>query len=354
MNNIDKLRQFLKKENCDAAILTSGPSRLYFSGFKGTDGYLFITAEEQYIITDSRYTIQVYEETKDFTLLSGADSNFDLISSIVKKNEIKSIAFEDSDVTVSKFNSIKTALPSCEFIEIGNKLTEIRRKKSEYELNKISDALKLSEYALRKTLENISKGMTEVQIAAILESYMRSGGAEKLAFDTVCVSGARSALPHGAATEKTIENGDFLTLDFGCVIDGYCSDITRTFIVGNPTEMHKEIYNTVLNAQLYAESMIKPGVTAKEADAYARNIISQKGYGVNFGHSLGHGVGIEIHELPNVSPRSNSALTAGDVITVEPGIYIENFGGVRIEDMMYIGEKETYILTTFTKELISI
>ena len=354
MDKLKKIRELLVSLNADAAVLTSFPSRIYFSGFKGSDGCVFITKDEQYIITDSRYTLQVYDEAKDFTLISGYESNFELLLPIIKKCNISKVAFENNDMTVSRFELLKETLNCCEFINLDNRLTTIRRTKTRNEVKSISEALKLSEYALEQTVQKIKEGMTEVQVAAILESYMRSGGAEKLAFETVCVSGARSALPHGAATDKKLEKGDFLTLDFGCVIDGYCSDITRTFVVGNPSELQKEIYDTVLSAHLYAEKMISPGVRCSEADEFARKIIISKGYGINFGHSLGHGVGIQVHELPNLSPRSDSVLTAGDVVTVEPGIYIEDLGGVRIEDMVYISEDKPEILTNFTKELIII
>ena len=352
MEKIEKLRCLLSQLNCDAAILTSYPSILYFSGFNSEDGYLFITKDEQYVITDSRYTLQVKEQSKEFTHINGSCADFELISPIVEKCNIKSIAFENKSLTVANFEQIKKSATKCDFIPLDNRITEIRRTKTEKEVNGIISALQLSEYALEKTINEIHSGMTEVQVAAILESYMRSGGAEKLAFDTVCASGYRSALPHGIATNKVLENGDFLTLDFGCVIDGYCSDITRTFAIGTVSDLQKEIYDTVLKAQLRAEKMITPGTPASNADAYARDLINKKGYGINFGHSLGHGVGIQIHELPNLSPRSNAILSKGDIITIEPGIYIENFGGVRIEDMAYVGENDITILTKFPKELI--
>ena len=354
MDKIRKLRELLLTLDCDAALLTSFPSRLYFSSFSGGDGYLFITKNSCYIVTDSRYTLQVHQESKSFALIEGADTNYELLKPITEKEDIKKIAFEDCEITVSSFNLLKTALPDAKFKPLGNMLREIRRTKNAVELKKIKASLALSEYALSKTLEKISAGMSETEVAAILEGYMRSEGAEKTSFDTICASGIRSALPHGMASGKIIEKGDFLTLDFGCVLDGYCSDITRTFVIGSITDYQKEIYSIVLKAQLQAEKVIVSGILAKEADATARNIINSHGYGKKFGHSLGHGVGLEIHELPNLSPRSTATLCPGDVVTVEPGIYIENFGGVRIEDMVYIGEKNAEILTKFPKELIII
>jgi len=352
MKRLDLLRNYLESINCDSALLTSYPAVFYFSGFTSEDAYLFVTKNEQYIVTDSRYFLQAKSESNDFQLISGSCADFKYLKPLIKKENISSIAFEDLHFTVSAFKSLKESIEIEDLIPLNNKITDIRRCKSGDEVEKITKALKLAEYALNKTVLQISAGMTEVQVAAILESNMRSEGAEKTSFDTICASGFRSAFPHGTASNKVIEKGDFLTLDFGCILDGYCSDITRTFVIGTASEKQKEIYNTVLNAQLSAEKIISAGISCKDADASARRIINEAGYGINFGHSLGHGVGIEIHELPNLSPRSESILSAGDIVTVEPGIYIEDFGGVRIEDMVHISENETKILTTFPKELI--
>ena len=354
MSKIEKLCSLCKSRGFDAALITSPHSRFYFSGFTGGDGYLFITKKAQYIITDSRYTLQAQNECKDFVLIEGADTDFSLLKPIVKNEGIKKIAFEDTDLTFSKYNLLSEALPEAEKIPLCGSMRELRREKETEELEKIKASLALAEYALSKTIERISAGMTECEVAAILESYMRSGGAQRVSFDTICASGVRGALPHGTATDKPLEKGEFLTLDFGCILNGYCSDITRTFAIGNVNERQKEIYDIVLKAQLRAEKLIKSGLSAKEADAAARDVINAHGYGTAFTHSLGHGVGLEIHEFPNLSPKSSAVLSKGDVVTVEPGIYIENFGGVRIEDMVYISDEHAEILTKFPKELIII
>lgn len=351
MDRIENLRKLLDKLNCDAALLTSFPSLFYFSGFTSCDAYLLVTKSEQYIITDSRYTLQVKAECGNFSLIDGSNSNFELIKPIIVKENIRNIAFEDLDLTVSKYGLLTNSVGEIALTPLKNSITELRRKKSKAEIKKIAEALRLSEYALTQTISKIKVGMTEVEVASILESKMRSCGASKTSFDTICASGTRSALPHGAASDKPIENGDFLTLDFGCVLDGYCSDITRTFIVGIANEKQIEIYNTVLKAQTESERIICSGLSCKDADNTARKVINAAGYGKNFGHSLGHGVGIEIHELPSLSPRSEAVLSHGDIVTVEPGIYVEGFGGVRIEDMVYIEDDKTEILTKFPKKL---
>lgn len=351
MDKLSKLKILLKEKGASAALLTSNPSLIYFSGFTGGDAYLFITETAQYIITDSRYTIQAKNECKHFSVVNGSCVDFSLIKPLAEKEDIKYIAFEDTEMSVNCFNSLKNAFSKAEYIPLSDSIRVIRRNKSSEEIKKITDSLRLSEYALYKTVPQIKAGMSEVAVAAILESIMRSEGAEKTSFDTICASGIRSALPHGTASKKIIETGDFLTLDFGCILDGYCSDITRTFVIGKAKEKQRIIYETVLNAQLEAEKILKPEINAADADNAARQIITKAGFGLNFGHSLGHGVGLEIHELPNLSPKSQAVLSNGDIVTVEPGIYIENYGGVRIEDMVCITENKSEILTKYPKEL---
>lgn len=352
MKRLEKLRNYLKSINCDSALLTSFPSIFYYSGFTSEDAYLYITQNEQYIITDTRYTIQAKLESPAFTLVDGYSSVYEFIKPLAEKENIKSVAFEDLHLTVSAYNLLKESTTFSEYLPLKTKITQLRRKKDLDEIKKISNALKVAENALENTIPYIKPGKTEIEIAAILESNMRKLGAEKTSFSTICASGVRGALPHGSASQKVIENGEMITLDFGCIFEGYCSDITRTFSVGTPSDKQKEIYNTVLAAQLEAEKILKSGLSCKDADFAARSVIEKSGYGKNFGHSLGHGVGIEIHELPNLSPRSETVLAAGDVVTVEPGIYVESFGGVRIEDMVVIGDDKIEILTEFTKELL--
>ena len=208
--------------------------------------------------------------------------------------------------------------------------------------------------AFEYILGRIKEGVTEREIALDLEFFMKKQGATALSFDTISASGIRSAMPHGIATDKKIENGDFLTLDFGCVFEGYCSDMTRTVVVGKANDKQKEIYNTVLKAQTTAIDAIKAGMKCSEVDGVARKIITAAGYGENFGHSLGHSVGIEIHENPSFSPKSNAVVQNGNVITVEPGIYIDGFGGVRIEDLIVVQNGKAVNLTSSPKELIEI
>ena len=234
------------------------------------------------------------------------------------------------------------------------KISSLRQKKDAEEIAKIRAAEALGDAAFSYILDKIRPGVSEIEIALELEFFMRKNGASGLSFETIAASGVRSAMPHGTASEKMIEKGDFLTLDFGCVLDGYCSDMTRTVVIGAPDLRQKEIYETVLLAQETALSKIEPGVACAEIDRAAREVIQNAGYGDCFGHALGHSVGIEIHEKPVFSPKSKDILEEGHVITVEPGIYLENFGGVRIEDVVAVCGKKAENLTKSPKNFIII
>lgn len=354
MSNLDKSRKIINETGADALLITSHENRFYISGFYGTAGYLLITKDNAYLVTDSRYTLQAKEQAKDFEVITKAETDFSPIAETVSKENIKSIAFEDTKISVFTFSALKKALPKTELLPCGEKLTQLRRTKSADEVKKIKASLSLAEGAFLNILPKLHEGMNECEIAAEIENFMRRGGALKPSFDTICASGIFSAMPHHTASDKPLRNGDFLVMDYGCILDGYCSDITRTVIIGKAGERQREIYDTVLKAQAEAEKAIAPGRRAADIDKAARDEIDAAGFGKYFTHSLGHGVGIEIHELPNLSPRSEAVLTEGDIVTVEPGIYIDGLGGVRIEDMAYIGDTEAEILTTLPRELIEI
>ena len=231
-------------------------------------------------------------------------------------------------------------------------IEKLRMIKTDDEIRTIRRAAEIADEAFSHILTFIKPGVTELEVSNELEFFMRRLGASESSFDTIVASGKRSALPHGVATGKTIENGDMVTLDFGALYDGYVSDITRTVAVGEPTEELKKIYHIVLEAQMRACSALKPGMTGKEADAVARDYIKDHGYGEAFGHSTGHGIGLEVHEGPGLSFRSDTVLKPGMVVTVEPGIYVPGLGGVRIEDDVLITEDGCELLTSSPKELI--
>ena len=343
MTRTDKIRAHL--EDGVGVIISGYPNIFYYSGFTSEDAVLVVTKDRQILATDARYTVQAKLQAPDFEIYdieNGLKKLFDGI-----KEEV--FGFEENVMTVSEMAIFQKLTKK--LIPMSEKLNKPRRIKDSEEIEKIARAEELAKDALLHTMPKIKVGMTEREVALLIEFYMLKNGASKTSFETVVASGLRSSMPHGVASDKVIESGDFVTMDFGCVLDGYCSDMTRTVVMGKASERQREIYDIVKNAQEAALLAIACGKGCAEIDKVARDIIENAGYGANFGHSLGHSVGIEIHEAPNFSPRSKDLAQAGNVITVEPGIYIEGFGGVRIEDVAVVGEK-TKNLTDFTKELI--
>ena len=347
LDRVEKLCNSI--EYNQAALISSYPNIFYYSGFRSEDAYLLISHDKRYIITDSRYTIQAKEQAPDFELFdikNGFEKLFSRVSERV-------IGIEEEEIHLKQYKILKRKLQrGQEFVEMQKNINSLRRVKDEDEIRRMAAAEQIGDAAFEYVLPKIREGITEREIALELEFFMKKQGASSLSFDTIAASGARSAMPHGVASDKVIENGDFLTLDFGCVYEGYCSDMTRTVAVGAVSDRQREIYDIVLRAQLAAISAAKKGRACSYVDGVARKIITDAGYGKNFGHGLGHSVGIEIHESPSFSPKCNDTLKNGHVITVEPGIYVEGFGGVRIEDLIVIKDDEAINLTKSPKELI--
>jgi Xaa-Pro aminopeptidase len=349
LNRVDKLRELLNDD--EAALISSYPNIFYYSGFTSEDAYLLISHERQLLVTDSRYTIQAHEQAPDFEVVD-IKIGFEEIFRKVKETHI---GYEEAHMTVAEYKKLWKKLGSQkDFIELQKVINQSRRIKDLREIEKIAEAEKIGDAAFEYVLPRIKVGRTEREIALELEFFMKNQGATALSFDTIAASGKRSAMPHGMASEKVIENGDFLTLDFGCVFEGYCSDMTRTVVVGKADERQKEIYDIVLTAQKSAIEAIEAGKKCSEVDAVARGIIKERGYGDNFGHGLGHSVGIEIHEMPSLSPKCHDIIENGHILTVEPGIYIEDFGGVRIEDLIIVEDGKARNLTFSPKELIEL
>lgn len=342
-------RLFDNSEGYDAFFISSYPNIFYYSGFESDDGFLLITRERHILITDSRYTVQAKEQAPDYEIVdiaSGLKSVFAGIDGGV-------IGFEDSHITVSGYEHIKAALADGQSLKPAQTVINAPRLiKDKEEIKKIAEAERLGDEAFSHVLNMIKQGITENEVALELEFFMKKNGASALSFDTIAASGVRGAMPHGRASEKVIESGDLLTLDFGCVLNGYCSDMTRTVAVGNISDWQKEVYNVVLKAQTEALGAIVAGKKCSEIDAIARDIIKDAGYGENFGHALGHSVGIEIHEEPRLSPKCDDIIENGHILTVEPGIYIENRGGVRIEDLVAVSDGRAVNLTHSDKRLI--
>ncbi len=350
---MDNTFRLPKKDNT-AYVLTTPHSLRFFSGFSGGEGVLVIGDNYKYLITDFRYIEAAENETNEYNIIE-AVPYFSKLEDIFTKHNIKTAVIEDKFLSVGEYSSLKKILSDRVKIEFGSDVIEKARIcKTEEEISHIRHAEEIGSEAYNYILGEIKEGVSEILLAAKLEYFMRLKGAEKTSFDTIVVSGCKTSLPHGVPSDKKITYGDFITMDFGCVYKGYCSDMTRTVVFGKASDKQREIYDTVLKAQLDAISYIKSGVSAKAADSVARNIIEEAGYGKNFGHSLGHGVGLLVHELPGVSPKSDYVLEENMVISCEPGIYIPDFGGVRIEDLLVVKKDGTENLTSASKKFTEI
>lgn len=350
MERIEKIRNGLEERHIDAALVFEPHNIYYISGFTGGEGCVVITESRAYLVTDFRYIEQAKNESPEFEVVRVDNPAKDL-SGFISGLGISSVGFEEDFVSFGTYTNLKSSLEDIELIPLNGLIEDIRQVKDEDEVDRISKAQVLAEEALSYVKGMIRPGLTERQIALELEFYIKKKGSSGLSFDTIVASGLRSSLPHGKATDKVIEDGDFVTIDFGIVWDWYCSDMTRTYVVGRASDKQKEIYNVVLEAQVTALEGIKAGLTGIEADKLARDIIEKYGYGDYFGHGLGHGVGLQVHELPMVNKRGAKPLEENSVITCEPGIYIPGFGGVRIEDLLVVKDNGILNLTHIDKKL---
>ena len=353
--NLDSLMSVMP-ENIDAALIVTPCNRRYFTGFNSSDGFLLVTRKGSIFYTDSRYIEAAQKQIKCCEVAEGKQV-FSQMKDYLNEKNVKTVAIEANGMTLAEFSRLQNNenMKEFEFISddsLDTAISVFRKVKSREEMGKIIQAQKIAENAFLHILNFISKGKTEKEIQLELDFFMLKNGAEALSFDTIVVSGVNSSMPHGVPSEKVIEDGDFITMDFGAVVDGYHSDMTRTVAVGVVTDEQQKVYDTVLNAQMASLDVVKAGVSCFDADKAARDIIVNAGYGDYFGHGTGHGVGVEIHELPNLSPRSNMILEKGNIVTVEPGIYLPGKFGVRIEDMAFVTENGCENLTNAQKSLI--
>ena len=321
---------------------------------KSSAGMLLIFKECAYLIIDFRYIEKARNTVKNCTVME-QENLTEQINSLMKKHNAKSLAVESMDMTLSRMSFLEKKFPDIEFIksdELSNNIYDMRTIKSTEEIEKIHKAQKIAEKAFDEILGFIRPGVTEREIALKLDNCMLENGAEGLSFETIALAGANTSMPHGVPGNYKVKNGDFVLMDFGAVYDGYHSDMTRTVCVGQSSEKMGKIYDIVLKAQLEALKKVKSGITGSELDGYARDIIDESGYGDFFGHSLGHGVGMEIHEFPTASSKSEPILKENMVVTVEPGIYLPGEFGVRIEDFVVVTENSHQNLTNCPKKLI--
>ncbi len=353
-NRLAKLRLKMASEHLDAIFITSFPHRFYFAGFTGDSGYLLILPDRQYLLTDARFTLQAKNESADFEVVDYEGKLFGKMKEYINSAQAKRLGIEDASMSVAFYQKLKEALPEMEAVPFSEVLTSLRRIKEPEELRRIAAAEEIGDRAFSYTIERMKIGMTEREVAALLEGCMRTLGAEKVSFDTIVASGARGALPHGVASEKKLEVGDAVVMDFGCIYEGYCSDMTRTVVMGRASDKLKAAYKSVLSAGELAIQGARAEMSAKDLDAIARNRLEKDGWGDYFTHSLGHGVGIDIHEAPTASPRSSDILESGMTVTVEPGIYLPGEFGIRIEDLIAFDGDKVRNFTHSRKELLII
>ncbi|MDQ0231937.1 Xaa-Pro aminopeptidase [Metabacillus malikii] len=349
---LEKIRNRFHELSIDGLLITSEFNRRYMTGFTGTSGLAIITETKAIFMTDFRYMEQAAKQVQQFEIIQHTGLLSEEVAKVAKELGIKKLGFEQDHLTYQQYALYKNALATTEFVPVSGAVEKLRLIKSPSEIKILKEATEIADAAYNHILTYVKPGIREIEVSNELEFFMRKNGATSSSFDIIVASGYRSALPHGVATEKVIEKGDFVTLDFGAYYKGYCSDITRTFAVGEPADELKKIYEVVLEAQKRGMAGIKPGMNGKEADALTRNYITEQGYGEYFGHSTGHGLGMEVHEGPALSVRSNTILEPGMVVTVEPGIYVAGLGGVRIEDDTVITDSGNESLSHSPKELI--
>lgn len=353
-NRLTALRSLLAEKNLDGVIVTKYVNLHYFSGFRGDDTTLVITKDKALLVTDNRYTEQAQKQAPLFEVVEHRHGLIKKTAELVKKLGCRRVGFEGNAILYDVYAGLASLLDGVEFRTPLN-LDALRQIKDEEEIGYIRKACEFADKAFEDIVKFIKPGMTEIAVAARLEQVMREAGSEKPSFDTIVASGLRGSMPHGTATEKLIEEGDFVTMDYGAKYQGYCSDITRTVCVGRASDRQREVYNAVLGTQKMVLEAIAPGKSGKEIDAASRAFLKKYDLAQYFGHGLGHSLGLEIHEEPRLSPSSTCEhLQPGMLITDEPGVYLPGWGGLRIEDTVLVTKTGSERLTKSNKELVEI
>lgn len=353
MDRLKQIREKLNEFGLDGLLITNSKNRRYMTGFTGTAGIVVISLTKAVFITDFRYVEQAKNQVKNYEIVQHKGPIHEEVASLVKELGIKKMGFEQDEMTYGTYK-LYDNIVSAQLVPTSGMIESLRLIKCEDEIQILKEAAAIADQAFEHILKVIKPGVTELVVSNELEFYMRKLGATSSSFDTIVASGERSALPHGVASNKVINTGELVTLDFGAYYKGYCSDITRTVAVGEISDDLKNIYDIVLQAQLRGMNGVKAGMTGKQADALTRDYIAEKGYGDYFGHSTGHGIGLDIHEGPALSMKSDTVLVPGMVVTVEPGIYLQGVGGVRIEDDIVITKDGNAALTQSPKQLIQL
>ena len=353
-SRLEKLRTKLEERDLDAFLVSTAENRRYVSGFAGSAGYLVVSRDQAFLATDFRYTEQAAHQSPNFQVVkSGRDWSW--LVELLNANPYRRIGFESQHLTVETYRQLSKSLKELPpkhrptLVAAPGTVESLRTVKDEEELALLQKAIDVADAAMESVATTIVPGETEIQVAWRLEKAMRESGAESLSFDTIVAAGPNGAMPHHMPTDRPIAIGEPVVIDMGAKVNGYCSDITRTICVGEPDERFKATYDIVLGAQLTAIATVRAGMNGEQADNLSRVVINEAGYGENFGHSLGHGIGLEVHEYPGVGAKSNHVLQEGMVFSIEPGIYLSGWGGVRIEDLVLLGSDGAKVLSKATK-----
>ena len=352
---LDRIRKGMANRDLEALLVTSDENRRYISGFTGSAGTLVITHKSALLATDFRYIEQASQQSPDFEIVH-ITGGLDWLKSFISGNRIKNVGFERNQMSVdshanivSAFKDLADTPEAISLIPAPNLVEELRSIKYPDELDIITRAIEISDEAFAQVAPTIEPGQTESDVAWRLEKAMRELGAESVSFETIVATGPNAALPHHRPSDQQIREGEPLIIDMGARYKGYCSDLSRTLCLGQQDETFRKVYDTVLGAQLTAITTVTEGMTGAEADALARKVIAEANYGENFGHSLGHGVGLAVHEQPGVGPRSANKLSNQMAFTIEPGIYISGWGGVRIEDIVFLENGKAKVISKAPK-----
>jgi len=353
-DRLEALLARLSRDNLDALVVSHAPNIRYLSGFSGSAGLLLVTNRGALFITDFRYETQAAEEIGDLArIVIDGTGAWERLVKLIPDYGVRAVGFEAHVLTVREADRLAADKLPCSFCPVAEHVEALRAIKSPEEIAAIRAAASLAGEALAEVIRQVRAGQTEQEVAALLEGALRRGGTEGYPFPTIVASGPRSALPHARTTARVIAPGDFLLLDFGAIVDGYVSDVTRTFVVGAPpTARQLDTFRLVAGAQRAALAGLRAGLSGRQADALARDVLEAAGQGTAFGHSLGHGIGLEVHEAPRLARTADQVLPAGAVVTVEPGVYYSGWGGVRLEDDVVLADGAATLLTQFPRELL--
>ncbi len=354
INRLQKLRQKLAEKELDAIFVSQPENRYYLSGFDGSAGFLLITSQEAILATDFRYIEQVKRQAPDYKIFQITNDVVNQFPELIAGLNLQKLGFEAKHITFAiyrQLNDVTGKMQSpLKLVPLDGLVESLRVVKEPEEIELITQATEISDSAFQHIEDIIRAGMTEREVAWEVEKFMRENGSQAMPFEMIVASGPNSALPHAKPSQRTIQSGEPVLFDFGAKVDGYSSDLSRTICLGTPDDSFKKVYDIVLGAQLTALATIKEGMTGEQGDSLARTVITEAGYTKAFGHASGHGVGLAAHESPRLGPGSAETLTSGMVFTVEPGIYLPGWGGVRIEDLVVMENGKARVISKARKE----